>query len=78
MEPQVTICCNGKNQKCCCLYRILYLIIGLFTFVLGIIIGALTGFVEAIGAVYLYAVGTILVVLALLVFMYIICNCRRN
>ena len=36
MEPQVTICCNKREKRCCCLYRVLYTIIGLFAFVIGI------------------------------------------
>ena len=74
MEPQVTICCNGKEKKDNCLYKILFIIIVLFAFVLGIIIGALTGIVEAIGAVFFFAVGTILFILAALVLIYILCN----
>ncbi len=78
MEPQVSICCSGKNQKCCCLYKILYVLIGLFAFVLGIIIGSLTDLVTTIGAVYFYAIITVLIILAILMFIYIFCNCRRN
>ena len=78
MEPQVTICCNGKNQKCCCLYKIIYVLIGLFAFVLGIIIGSLTDIVATIGAVYFYAIITVLIILVVLAFIYIFCNCRRN
>lgn len=78
MEPQVTICCNRKNQKCCCLYRILYILIGLFTFVLGIIIGSLTDLVAFFGAVYFYAIATVLIILVVLAFIYIMCNCMKN
>ena len=78
MEPQVTICCNGKNQKCCCLYRLLYILIGLFAFVLGIIIGSLTDLVAFFGAVYFYTIATVLIILAVLAFVYIMCNCMKN
>ena len=78
MEPQVTICCNRKEPKNNCLFIILDIIIVIFAFVLGVIIGALTGFVEAIGVVFFYAVATILVVLAALVLVYLWCGSRRR
>ena len=78
MEPQVTICCNGKGKKNNCLYSILFIIIVLFALVLGIILGALTGLVEAIGAVFFYAVGTILFILAALVLIYILFNKQKR
>lgn len=76
MEPQVTICCGKRNQKCCCLYRILYVIIGLFAFVVGILLGT-TGIVELLGAVYFFAIATVLVILAIITFIYIWCSCRN-
>ncbi len=78
MEPQVTICCNKKEPKNNCLYKILDIIIILFAFVLGVIIGALTGLVEAIGAVFFYAVATILFVLGALVLVYLLCGNKRR
>lgn len=77
MEPQVTICCNKRDRKCCCLYRVLYVILGLFAFVLGIIIGALTSIVSTIGAVYFYAIATTLLILAIISLIYIWCSCRN-
>ena len=77
MEPQVTICCNKRDKKCCCLYRVLYTIIGLFAFVIGIIIGAQTTIVATIGAVYFYAIATTLIILALIALIYIWCSCRN-
>ena len=78
MEPQVTICCNGKGRKNNCLYTILFIIIVLFAFVLGIILGALTGLVETLGAVFFLAVATILFILAALVLIYILCNNQKR
>lgn len=77
MEPQVTICCNRRDKKCCCLYRILYTIIGLFAFVIGIIIGALTSIVPAVGVAYFYAIATTLAILAFMMLIYIWCSCRN-
>lgn len=77
MEPQVTICCSKRNQKCCCLLRVLYILIALFLFVIGIIIGALTGIVAAIGIAYFAALATIFGVLAIITAIYFFCNCRN-
>lgn len=77
MEPHVTICCNRKDKKCCCLNRILAIILGLFAFVLGIIIGIITDIVSIIGAVYFYAIATILLLMAILLIIYILCSCRN-
>lgn len=74
MEPQVTICCGKRSQKCCCLYRILYIIISLFAFVLGIILGALTEIVSIIGIVYFLAIATILLIMAIILAIYIWCK----
>lgn len=76
MEPQVTICCGKRNQKCCCLLRILYIIIGLFTFVLGIILGAVFSSLILTGIIYFLSVITILIILAIITFIYIRCTCR--
>ena len=52
-------------------------VIGLFAFVIGIVIGAQTTIVSTIGAVYFYAIGTTLVILALIALIYIWCSCRN-
>lgn len=77
MEPQVTICCSKRNQKCCCLLRVLYILIALFVFVLGVILGALTGIFELIGSAYFFALATIFAVLAIIIAIYIWCSCRN-
>ncbi len=77
MEPQVTICCGKKSGRCCCLLKILYILIALFIFIIGIIIGALTTIVTTIGAVYFYALATVFGILAILAGIYALCICRN-
>lgn len=77
MEPQVTICCSKRNQRCCCLSRVLGILIALFLFVIGIIVGALTGIVAAIGIAYFAALATIFAVLAIITAIYMFCSCRN-
>lgn len=77
MEPQVTICCSRRNQKCCCLLRVLYILIALFLFVIGVIIGAFAGTFVITAITYFAAVATILGVLAIITVIYFFCNCRN-
>lgn len=77
MEPQVTICCSKRNQKCCCLMKVLYILILLFVFVVGIIIGAFAGVFVIIGLAYFAALATIFGVLAIITAIYIFCSCRN-
>ncbi len=76
MEPQVTICCGRRSQKCCCLLRILYILIGLFTFVLGIILGAVFSTFILANIIYFVSIITVLAILAVITFIYIRCTCR--
>lgn len=77
MEPQVTICCSKRNQKCCCLLRVLYILIALFVFVVGILLGAFFSIFVLIGATYFFALATIFGVLAIILAIYIWCSCRN-
>lgn len=77
MEPQVTICCSKRNQKCSCLLKVLYILILLFVFVVGIIIGAFAGVFVIIGLAYFAALATIFGVLAIITAIYIFCSCRN-
>ena len=63
MEPQVTICCSRRNQKCCCLLRVL--------------LGSFAGAFVITAITYFAAVATILGVLAIITVIYFFCNCRN-
>lgn len=78
MEPEVSICCSNKDKKCRCLYIILAILVTLFAFTLGVIIGALTSILSLIGASYFLAILTVLALLTILTIIFIICNCRNQ
>lgn len=78
MEPQVTICCNRReNKKCFCKLIVLAILIALFTTTIGIIIGAaLSGvFLAALAALIVLAI--ILGVLTILQIIMLLC-CREK
>lgn len=78
MEPQVTICCNKKeNKNSVCKYIILLILLALFTATIGIIIGAAlsTTFLNALAALIILAI--VLFVLTVIEIIRIQCKNKK-
>lgn len=77
MEPQVDICFKKEKDKKrkCCVDLVIFVISILLAFVIGLIIGALTGLVTflGIGAIVLF-LTTLLALLAIRIIMLICCK----
>lgn len=78
MEPNVTICCGKKDKRSTCIDLIIVILSILFVFVLGIILGAVTGIVDTIGLVYFQALVTVFAVLTVLLIIYRFCIGRNR
>lgn len=80
MEPQVTICCNKReNKKCFCRLIVLAILLALFAVTIGIIIGAALSatFLAALAALIVLAI--VLGVLTILeIIMLICCKDKRT
>ena len=79
MEPQVTICCNKKeNKNCICKFIVLLILLALFTATIGIIIGAALSatFLGALAALIILAI--VLGVLTIIEIIRIVCKNRRT
>lgn len=78
MDPEVVINCKRKDKKCSCIDLVITILVVLFAFVLGIVLGAATGIVETIGLVYFLAILTVFAVLAILTLIYRLCMCKNK
>ena len=79
MEPQVTICCNKKeDKKCFCKFIVLLILLDLFAVTIGIIIGAALSatFLGALAALIILAI--VLGVLTIIEIIRIVCKNRRT
>lgn len=68
IEPSFEPCEKGRNRKCC-VDVIIFILSVIFTFLLGVVIGAVTGLFAALG---LGAFIALLVILAILIIIRII------
>lgn len=80
MEPQVDICFKKDKKRKCCIDLVIFIISILLAFVVGLLIGSLTGLVTflGIGAIVLF-IATLLIFLIIRIIM-IICgkgNCCK-
>ena len=77
MEPQVDICFKKEKKRKCCMEIAIFIIVVLLAFVVGLIIGALSGIVEFLGrgAIVLFLAN--LIVLLIIEIAMLIC-CRRR
>ena len=75
MEPQVDICFKKDKKRGCCMDLVIFIISILITFVVGLLIGSLTGFVDflGIGALVLF-VATLAIILIVRIIMLLCCN----
>ncbi len=80
MEEHVTISCNKKEgKKCLCNWVILAILVALFTFVIGLIIGAAlsSGILGALAAIIVLAV-ILLILIIVQVILLICCKDKTN
>ena len=75
MEPQVDICFKKDKQRMCCMDIVIYIISVLASFIIGLVIGNLTGLVDflGIGAIVLF-LATLLVILLVRIIMMMCCK----
>lgn len=69
MDPQVEICCKKSRKIKCCIDLVIYILSILISFVIGLLVGALT---EIVGFLTIGAIIVLLVELILLVIIRII------
>ena len=75
MEPEFDICCTKKGKKCrCCIDLIVFVAAILLTFILGVLIGAVTGLYATLGLGAVIAIIVTLVLLLLVRIIMIICD----
>ena len=77
MEPQVDICFKKEKKRKCCMEIAIFIIVVLLAFVVGLIIGALTGLVEFLGTGAIVLSLATLIVLLIIEIAMLIC-CRRR
>jgi len=71
MEPQVDICFKKDKRRKCCIDLVIFIISILVSFVAGLLIGSLTGFVEFLGtgAIVLFVTTLFLILLIRIIIM---------
>lgn len=83
METQETIyCCNNKEEKCeknkNCLGIIFVILLSLFTFVIGLLIGAALALVVLIALPAIIVLAVILGLLLILTVILMLCNKKKT
>ena len=70
--------CNDKKRKCCADKVTLVIILLLFVFVIGVIVGALTGLFALIGTAGFVVIAVALAVIALIRIAILVFCCKRK
>lgn len=70
--------CNDKKRKCCTDKVILAIILLLFVFVIGVIVGALTGLFALIGTAGFVVIAVALAIIALIKIATLVFCCKRK
>ena len=75
MEPQVDVCFKKDKKRRCCIDLVIFIVSILIAFVVGLLIGNLTGFVPFLGtgAITLFT-ATLVLILLVRIIMIICCD----
>lgn len=78
MEPQVDICFKREKKRKCCVEIAIFITIVLVAFVVGLIIGALTGLANFLGTGAIVLFLATLLILLIIEIAILICCRKRN
>lgn len=78
MEPQVDICFKREKKRKCCVEIAIFITIVLVAFVVGLIIGALTGLADFLGTGAIVLFLATLLILLIIEIAILICCRKRN
>lgn len=78
MEPQVDICFKREKKRKCCVEIAIFITIVLVAFVVGLIIGALTGLADFLGTGAIVLFLATLLILLIIEIAILICCKKRN
>ena len=74
MEPQVDVCFKRNKNRRCNIDLVIFIVSVLITFVVGLIIGSLTGFVDFLGIGALVLFATTLAIILIVRIVMLLCN----
>lgn len=79
MEPQINLNCRRRERRRCCIDLILGILILALTFVIGLIVGALTAILVLLNFGALIVLAVILAILIIIRIIMLVCNdCDRR